>query len=157
MSEKKPISPNNPNQTENQWGRPQKFTPETLREKAFEYFALCEHPDNWIDKWIGWRFPRPKTLSWLCIYLWVSKDYISEKLKDDRFSETIKEIRLVVENNIEEWILYWHLASTAWIFNLKNNFWWVDKQEVDNTNTNLDVTSDLSEEQKKLIAKRYAK
>ena len=41
------------------------------------------------------------------------------------------------------------------IFHLKNNYNWKDKSEVDNNNLNLDVTEDLSEDQRKKIANRY--
>lgn len=122
---------NSPNQTDNVWWRPEKYSPEELIIKSQEYFDSLDLKENWINKWIWWMYPKPKTLSWLCLYLWVSKDYISEKLKDDRFSETIKRIRLVVENNIEEWILLNIYNPTSWIFNLKNNFDWKDKTEVD--------------------------
>jgi hypothetical protein len=74
-------------------------------EKANEYFAYLKDPKNFLDKGIGGKIPYPKTLSGLCLYLGVSKDYISEKMKDPRFSETIKRIRLEVEQNIEEGIL----------------------------------------------------
>jgi len=123
-------------------GRPQKYTPETLLKKSIEYFDTLSDEKNFIDKWKDWKHPRPKTLSGLCLYLWVSKDYISEKAKDELFSETIKRIRLVVENNIEEWILLNIYNPTSGIFNLKNNFDWKDKLEVDSTqeNWNMDLT-----------------
>lgn len=119
-----------------------KYTPETLLQKSIEYFDMLNDEENFIDKGKEWKHPRPKTLSWLCLYLDVSKDYISEKAKDEDFSETIKRIRLVVENNIEEWILIWIYNPTSWIFNLKNNFDWKDKLEVDSTqeNYNIDIT-----------------
>lgn len=117
----------------NATGRPYKYTPKELINKSLEYFNYLDDPKNYIDKGIGWKIPRPKTLSWLCMYLWVSKDYISEKEKDNQFSETIKAIRLIVENNIEEWILLNIYNPTSWIFNLKNNFGWKDKTEVENT------------------------
>lgn len=115
----------------NLWWRPEKYTPETLAKKAKEYFAFCEDKKNWLDKGVAGKVPKPKTLTWLCLYLWVSKDYISEKAKDERFSETIKAIRCEVENNIEEWILQWAYHATSWIFNLKNNFWRVDTQRIE--------------------------
>ena len=137
---KKKISPNNPNQTDNQWWRPQKYTPEELLNKSQEYFKKCDDTLISFDKTTWKTVTKSKTLSWLCLWLKVSKDYISEKVKDDRFSETIKQIRLEVENNIEEWILHWSYNSTSWIFNLKNNFDWKDKSEVWNTNLNIDTT-----------------
>lgn len=116
----------------NLWWRPEKYSPEELIDKAQKYFDKLDDKANYIDKWIAWKFPRPKTLSWLCLWLWVAKDYLSEKVKDERFSEAVKRIRLVVENNIEEWILLWIYNANSWMFNLKNNFDWKDKSEVDN-------------------------
>lgn len=140
-------------------GRPQKYTPETLLNKAIEYFDQLSDPKNLIDKWKDWKHPRPKTLSWLCLYLWVSKDYISEKAKDENFSEAIKRIRLVVENSIEEWILLNIYNPTSGIFNLKNNFDWKDKQEIDTTQSiNIDLsglsTAELIELYKKNLWKK---
>lgn len=112
-------------------GRPQKYTPESILQKALEYFNSLNDPKNFIDKGIQGKHPRPKTLSGLCLFLGVSKDYISEKAKDPLFSEAIKRIRLVVENNIEEWILLNLYNPASGIFNLKNNFQWTDKQEID--------------------------
>lgn len=106
-----------------------KYTPEKMLEKAMEYFKFCDNIDNWLWKW-EYKILKPKTLSWLCLFLWVSKDYISEKAKDSTFSETIKKIRLEVENSIEEWILTNTYNPTAWIFNLKNNFDWKEKNEL---------------------------
>lgn len=105
------------------WWRPEKFSPEEFETKSNEYLEQCT-----TNK-------RPKTLSWLCVFLWVYKDYISEKMKDERFSETIKKIRTIAENDVEEWILTNKYNPTAWIFNLKNNFWWKDKTEIDQNNT----------------------
>lgn len=139
--------------------RPQKYTPDTLLKKSIEYFDMLNDKNNYIDKWMAWKHPRPKTLSGLCLYLWVSKDYISEKAKDDAFSETIKRIRLVVENNIEEGILLNIYNPTSGIFNLKNNFDRKDKMEVDtNQDINIDIrglsTAELIEIYKKNLWKK---
>lgn len=130
MEKQKKISKNK-TQEKNLWWRPEKYTPESMMKESEKYFAFCDDKKNWLDKWIAWKVPKPKTLTWLCLWLWVSKDYISEKAKDSRFSETIKKIRCTVENNIEEWILQWAYHATSWIFNLKNNFWRVDTQRIE--------------------------
>ena len=117
-----------PNNKKGTW-RPDKYTPDDLLKKANEYFESLSKKENLIDRWTLGKIARPKTLSWLCIYLWVSKDYISEKLKDSMFSEVIKRIRVIVENNIEEWILLNIYNPTSWIFSLKNHFDWVDKKD----------------------------
>lgn len=108
-----------------------KYTPEEILKESMEYFSHCENTKVINGYWK--EIQKPKTLTWLASWLWVAKDYISEKLKDPNYSETIKGIRMNVENDIEEWILTWVYNSTSWIFNLKNNFGWVDKTEVDQT------------------------
>lgn len=137
------------------WWRPLKYTPEELREKALEYFKLCDETVLSIDKNSWMVTKKPKTLSWLCLYLWVDKEYISEKSKHEEFSVTIKEIRWNVENCIEEWILTWAYNPTSWIFNLKNNFDWKDKSEIDQKTEH--SFPDLSEEQMKKIANQALK
>lgn len=124
-----------------------------MLEESNRYFKYCD--TSIIDKWIAGKISKPKTLSWLCLWLWVSKDYISEKAKDETYSETIKEIRMNVENCIEEWILTWLYNPTSGIFNLKNNFDWKDKIETDNTTKTIDISDDLTPEQKAKIAKQY--
>lgn len=137
----------------NMW-RPQKYTPDSLYDKAMEYFKQCE--DTILETSYWKKIPTPKTLSWLCLYLWVSKDYISEKAKDKNFSEMIWLIRAEVENDIELNAMLWFYNATIASKNLSANFNWVEKSSVDNTNTNYEIQENsLSEEQKKLIAKRY--
>jgi hypothetical protein len=123
--------------------RPEKYSPEELLQEAQNYFKNCEKTIISFDKTNLKTITKPKTLSWLCLWLKVSKDYISEKAKSDNFSETIKQIRLEVENNIEEWILQWSYNPTSWIFNLKNNFDWKDKTEVD-SNVNIKTIDNIT-------------
>ena len=116
-----------------QWvggGRPQKYTPKSLNEKAQEYFDKCDATVLAVNDKTGMVTHKPKTLSGLCLWLWVEKTYISEKAKNEKFSKTIKELRSNVENCIEEWILTWSYSSTPGIFNLKNNFGWRDQKEI---------------------------
>jgi hypothetical protein len=93
-------------------------TPEELYTKAIEFFDICKK-----DK-------RPKTITGLCLHLWVRRDYISEKAKEDLFADTIKKIRNEIENDVEEWLMSGKYNATGAIFNLKNNFWRKDKQEI---------------------------
>ena len=132
-ADKKKSQYNKKENGKNDTGRPDKYTPDSLLLKSQEYFNFIDNKDNRMDRGISGKVPIPKTLSWLCLYLEVSKDYISEKLKDINFSETIKRIRLVVENNIEQWILMNIYNPTSGIFNLKNNFNRTDKQELEHT------------------------
>lgn len=117
----------------NKWGRPEKYSPEELEVKAKEYFKHCNETMLETSYWK--KIPKPKTLSWLCLWLWVSKDYISEKVKSERFSELIKIIRLEVENDIEMSAMLWFINTTIASKNLSANFDWREKSEVDNNNT----------------------
>jgi len=128
--------------------RPEKYSPEELEIKAKEYFKHCNETILETSYWK--KIPKPKTLSWLCLWLWVSKDYISEKVKSERFSELIKIIRLEVENDIEISAMLWYINTTIASKNLSANFDWKEKSEVDNNiNWKLEVnsTKDLTTEE----------
>ena len=154
MTEKKRKN-NSPNQTDNVGWRPIwsfKYSVEEMYQKSQEYFKHCN--ETMIENSYWKKIPKPKTLSWLCLWLKVSKDYISEKAKDKTFSEVIKLIRLEVENDIELNAMLWFYNSTIAAKNLSANCDWRDKTEVDSTNKNVDLNDTLSDEQKKLIANR---
>lgn len=107
-----------------------KYTPEELLKEAMEYFDYCDK--NTILNWYWKEVWKPKTLTWLAKWLWVAKDYISEKLKEENYSEMIKYIRNQVENDIEEKAMLWIYNSAIASKNLSANFDWKDKSEVDN-------------------------
>ena len=131
-----------------------KYTPEEILAESMKYFEYCDSQK--VVNWYGKEVWKPKTLTWLAKWLWVAKDYISEKLKDPNYSEMIKYIRNEVENDIEEKAMLWVYNSTIASKNLSANFDWKDKSEVDNNNTNVEVTETLSPEQKAKIAKRFS-
>lgn len=115
----------------NLWWRPfwtYKYSPEEILDEAMKYFKHCD--DTKVMNWYWKEVWKPKTLTWLAKWLWVAKDYISEKLKDESYSEMIKYIRSVVENDIEEKAMLWVYNSTIASKNLSANFNWVDKSEV---------------------------
>lgn len=99
-------------------GRPQKFTPDELEEKFCDYIDLCSEMN------------KPITLLGFCNFIGVYKDYISEKLKEGGFSETIKRIRTTCEAYIEESMLLERVNVTAAIMSLKANFGWKDRTEL---------------------------
>ena len=120
----------------NLWWRPfwtSYFSPDELFEEAMKYFQHCD--DTKVMNWYWKEVWKPKTLTWLAKWLWVAKDYISEKLKDESYSEMIKYIRSVVENDIEEKAMLWVYNSTIASKNLSANFNWVDKSQVDNNHS----------------------
>ena len=91
----------------------------------------------------------------MCEYLDIHRSTLIEYEIKKEFSNTIKKAKQRIEQyNSDE--LFRDKNVTGIIFNLKNNFWWVDKQEIDNTNTNIDATESLNDEQKRKIATRYS-
>ena len=61
--------------------------------------------------------------------------WIEKVSKDEQFFPTIKKAREKVEQQLEENALMGKANATFTIFNLKNNYGWVDKQEQEITET----------------------
>lgn len=94
------------------------------------------------------------SILWMCEFVWIHRDTMLEYEKQEWFSDTIKEAKQRIERyNADS--LFREKNVTGIIFNLKNNFGWVDKSEVDSKTINIDVTEEITEEQKKKIAERY--
>ena len=128
----------------NKWGRPLKFkSAEELQKKIDEYFESCFELD---EKWKKVKI-KAFTVVWLALYLWVDRvTLLNYEDKSDEFFSTIKRAKAKVEEDIENWILTNKYNSAAWIFNLKNNFWWKDKIETENNTTmNWEITIKLPE------------
>ncbi|MBQ4030467.1 MAG: hypothetical protein II625_01820 [Bacilli bacterium] len=87
-----------------------------MQQKINEYFANCDANKE------------PYTITGLCIALEICRDTLSEYLKREEFSDTIKKAKLKVENYLEKHLIT-DSSTTGIIFNLKNNFGWRDKQE----------------------------
>lgn len=109
-------------------GRPLKYTPEELTKKTNEYFKMCDEKE------------KPYTISGLCLYLDTTRETIREYELREEFVDTIKRAKQRVENYVEEYSLIGKLNPTVSIFNLKNNFNWKDKTEIDN-NVKVEKTS----------------
>lgn len=97
-------------------GRPRLFkTPEDMIVMAQEYF------DNTPKEEI--------TITGVALALGTTRETLMDYQKRDDFSDTVKRIKLVVENQYE--ISLRKHGRSGDIFGLKN-FGWVDKSEVDN-------------------------
>lgn len=114
-------------------GRPLKFkSPEEIEEKANVYFKECDEKD------------KPYTMTGLAIALDTDRKTLLNYEDRDDFFPTIKKIKLRVENYAEEKLF--NGGNTAGvIFNLKNNYGWVDKQEVDNNVTLKEIVVEIDE------------
>ena len=119
-------------------GRPILFkNKDILQEKIDAYFDSCYRTnEEWVKECI-----RPLTISWLAVELKTSRKVLIEYDEKEEFSNTIKKAKQRIENWTEEQ-LYRNTQVTGVIFNLKNNYDWKDKSEVDN-NTKISVVWDI--------------
>lgn len=75
------------------------------------------------------RYFEHPTIGNMCIYLGIARSTLFEYEKINGFSNTIKNAKSIIEAYVEQQ-LFREKGHTGLIFNLKNNFGWVDKQEV---------------------------
>ena len=112
-------------------GRPPLYTSvEELDNAIQNYFDGCKE-----DR-------RPYTMSGLAYALGMDRTSLIRYGKDERFYNSIKRAKEYVEQSLEERLISTSGVATGIIFNLKNNYNWQDKQEIDaNVNTtNIKVT-----------------
>ena len=108
-------------------GRPLKFTLAEIQigiHAYFEYCAIdeCGYP---LDK-----EHKPPTITGMACYLNTTRDLLIDYEGRPEFSDTIKKAKQRIEA-YNEAMLYNRTASTAGvIFNLKNNYGWKDKAEL---------------------------
>lgn len=137
---------NNKTGIKNKGGRPLKFkTEELLQQKIDEYFKSCweqkvdmwgnplfwknEKGDKLLDKPIM-RQIKPYTIGGLAVFLDCDRDLIANYKAKGKYIRTIKRALDIIYCYKEERL---HVASnpTGTIFDLKNNYGWKDKQEID--------------------------
>lgn len=105
----------------NKGGRPLKYeTVEELDKAINKYFADC----NMLEE--------PYTITGLALALDVDRKTLINYEKRDEFFHTIKKAKLRVENYLEKKLIK-DTSTTGIIFNLKNNFEWKDKSEVEHS------------------------
>lgn len=103
-------------------GRPRAFeSVEEIEGKINAYFNYCEEKE------------KPYTMSGLAYYLEVSRQTLVNYSNKDEYFDTIKKARDRVQMQLEENALSNKANPTFTIFNLKNNFDWKDKMEVEKT------------------------
>lgn len=102
-------------------GRPRAFkSVEEVEEKINAYFNYCEEKE------------KPYTMSGLAYYLGIDRKTLLNYSKNEEYFHTIKKARDRVQIQLEE-CLYRLGNNSGVIFNLKNNFDWKDKMEVEKT------------------------
>ena len=107
-----------------------KYTPDELYTHAYTFFNKCDETVIGVDK-NGRPIKKPKTRSWLCLYLGVGADYIAAKSRHPAFEEVISYIRQTTANDLEEGMLTGQYNATWAIFALKNHEGWSDRVQVD--------------------------
>lgn len=122
-------------------GRPKAYTEvEIMQKKIDNYFEEC------------YKNNEPYTITGLCIALDICRDTLSEYMKKDEFSDTIKKAKLKVENYLEKHLIT-DSSTTGIIFNLKNNFGWSDKQQVEHSGNINNPFSGMSTEELRQLVK----
>jgi hypothetical protein len=128
--------------------RPLKFKSSMeLQNKIDEYFESC-FEEQWYENKDGKWIPvtdrhgqvvkeqvKPFTITGLALYLGTSRQTLLNYEDKDEYFDTIRAAKTKIESFVEE-SLWKPKIATGVMFNLKNNFGWVDKSEVD-SNVNM--------------------
>ena len=102
-------------------GRPPKYTKaEEMQEIIDKYFMECDAKNE------------PYTVTGLALALDVDRRTLLNYSEKDEFFPTIKKAKLRVENYLEKRLINDN-STTGIIFNLKNNYDWRDKQEIEHS------------------------
>ena len=107
-------------------GQPKKYkTAEELQEKIEEYFKDAVFDKNGDERDIM----KPVTVAGLAYHLgFASRQSLWDYEQKSEYSYTIKKAKLFIESYLETRLLGNNVTGV--IFNLKNNFGWMDKLEV---------------------------
>lgn len=140
-------------------GRPLKFkSVEELQKKIDAYFADCDSHVEDVTEWVQARntkgqlkkdenglnylvevthkiktVQRPYTITGLAIALGTNRSTLINYEDKEEYFDTIKNAKEKIHNFTEERLYDAHPAAV--IFNLKNNYGWKDKTEVEQENT----------------------
>lgn len=152
-------------------GRPKKFDSVEDLEKAIEeYFSSCFIPvytkikkteidpetGNKIsgyeeilkrdeDGEIVYEQVAPFTITGLAVALDTTRETLLDyenKPENAAFSDTIKKAKQIIHNYAEDY-LFTGKNQTGAIFNLKNNYGWVDRTETDITSKNKEISASV--------------
>ena len=113
-------------------GRPPKYKiKEEMQEAIDKYFNECKNER------------RPITFTGLAYSIGLSRQGLLNYSDKEEFFDTIKKARDYVEMTLEERLIGTSGIATGIIFNLKNNYDWKDKQDINaDVNTEIKVTID---------------
>ena len=124
------------------WRPPIWETVEELEEKIEQYFEYVTQKD---DKG---RFMEIPDIEWLAFFLNTTRKTILDYEKKEDFSNTIKKAKDKIFFYKKQLAMMNQINPTVFIFDSKNNHWYVDKTEVDNTHkiTDYTFTSNLEDD-----------
>lgn len=111
-------------------------TPEELQKAIDSYFKSCK----------GKKFP---TFAGLANHLDIDRNTLANYGKREKFFSTIDRARGKIKEHIENRLMLGNNVNGV-IF-LAKNYGYADKQEIDNTNYNIDLTEERKEQLNKLI------
>ena len=104
-------------------GRPPKYNAkEEMQKKIDAYFAKCDMEHE------------PYTVTGLAMALDMSRQGLINYEGRDELVDTIKKAKMRVEESLERRLIR-DSSVTGIIFNLKNNYDWRDKQEIEHSGT----------------------
>ena len=114
-------------------GRPLKYNSvEDMQKDIDEYFTKCD-----VEK-------RPYTVSGLAYALGTNRQTLLNYEEKEQFFDTIKGAKAKIELFNEEMLYNKDVSTTGVIFNLKNNYGWKDKQEIEaEVNSDVKIKIDL--------------
>jgi len=141
-------------------GRPPKFkTVEEFQDKIAEYFRSC-----WTQKIDMYGNPvfekdnkgikteervmvqtKPYTITGLAVFLGTTRDLLLDYEKKKKYSDTVKRAKSIIYAYAEEF-LYSGKNPTGAIFNLKYNWNWSEKTEIDLTTNGESILQNISDE-----------
>lgn len=115
--------------------RPNKFKSVEEMQKAIDnYFKECDANE------------RPYTISGLAYALDTTRRTLLDYEENDEFTHTIKKAKAKIEQFVEE-RLFMGSNTAGVIFNLKNNYNWKDKQEIEaEVNSDLTINIELTDD-----------
>lgn len=116
------------------------YTLEFIQEELKSLLAALKADENII---YIWELFLDKPYSRSRYWEWVNK------YKDDEIvCETSCTIKDILESRAIKWAMTNKLNPTATIFHLKNNYKWVDKQEIDsNVKSTVNIVKDMTDDE----------
>ena len=114
----------------NNGGRPLKFNSvEDIQDKIDKYFNSCYITKTDDDGKEYQQNIRPLTITGLAVALDCDRDTLLNYGNKDEYFGTIRKAKLIIQNFAEESLWQPKIASGI-MFNLINNYKWVNKQEI---------------------------